>query len=69
MAVEKVYTIKEVSQLLKVNVNKVHQFRKSGLLKCLNLGSFRVRESALQEFLEKYDGMDISDPENVRELM
>ncbi len=65
---EKLYTIKEVSQLLKVNVNKVHSFRKSGLLKCLNLGSYRVRESTLQEFLEKYDGMDISDPENVRNL-
>ena len=65
---EKIYTIKEVSQLLKVNVNKVHSFRKSGLLKCLNLGSYRVRESTLQEFLEKYDGMDISDPENVRNL-
>lgn len=66
---EKIYTIKEVSQLLKVNVNTVHKYRKSGLLKCLKLGSLRVRESALQEFLEKYDGMDISDPENVRELV
>lgn len=66
---EKIYTVKEVSQLLKVNVNKVHQFRKSGLLKCIKIGSFKVRESSLEDFLKKYDGMDISNPDNVRELV
>lgn len=66
---EKVYTVKEVSELLKVNINTVHKFRKSGLIKFMKLGSYKVRESSLEEFLEKYDGKDVSDPENVRDLV
>lgn len=66
---EKVYTVKEVAQLLKVNVNTVHKFRKSGMLKFMKIGSFKVRESSLEDFLKKYDGYDVSDPENVRELV
>lgn len=65
---EKIYSVKEVAEMLKVNINTVHKFRKSGLLKCIKIGSFKIRESSLSAFLEKYDGMDISDPENVREL-
>lgn len=66
---EKLYTIKEVSKLLKCNVNRVHQLRKAGLLKCLKLGSYKVTESSLNQFLENYDGMDISNPSEVRELV
>lgn len=66
---EKVYTVKEVAELLKVNVNTVHKFRKSGMLKFMKIGSFKVRESSLEDFLKKYDGYDVSDPENVRELV
>lgn len=56
---EELYTIKEVSEILKVNVNTVHTLRKSGLLKCMKLGSYKVRESSLQDFLEKNDGREI----------
>lgn len=65
---EKLYTIKEVSKLLKCNVNKVHELRKGGLLKCLKLGSYKVTEASLNRFLSEYDGMDVSDPTEVREL-
>lgn len=65
---EKLYTIKEVAGLLKCNVNRVHELRKHGLLKCLKLGSYKVTESSLNKFLETYDGMDISNPDEVREL-
>ena len=65
---EKLYTIKEVSKLLKCNVNRVHELRKAGLLKCLKLGSYKVTETSLNKFLESYDGMDVSNPEEVREL-
>lgn len=65
---EKLYTIKEVSEILKVNVNFIHTLRKAGLIKVMKLGSFKIRESSLREFLEKYDGKDLSDPLEVREL-
>ena len=62
----KIYTIKEVSKLLKCNVNRVHDLRKRGLLKCLRLGSWKVTEASLDEFLNKYDGKDIDHIEEVK---
>ena len=59
----KIYTIKETSRLLKCNVNKVHDLRKRGLLKCLKLGSWKVTEESLDNFLRKYDGKDIDNIE------
>lgn len=55
----KIYTIKEVSKILKCNVNRVHELRKSGLLKCLKIGSWKVTEASLDDFIRKYDGQDI----------
>ena len=61
----KLYTIKEVSKLLKCNVNRVHELRKSGLLKCLKLGSWKVTEASLDDFIRKYDGQDIDSLEEM----
>lgn len=66
---ERLYTVREVAEILKVNRNKAYDLIRKGFIKSLNLGSIRVRESALQTFLETYDGMDISDLENVRKIV
>lgn len=66
---EKLYTVREVAAILQVNRNKAYELVKKGFIKSLNLGSIRVRESALQNFLETYDGMDISDLNNVRKIV
>lgn len=63
-----IYTIKEVSELLKTNVEYVHKLRKSGLLPCIKLGSYKVRKEALDEFLAKYEGLDLTDPFKVKEV-
>ena len=39
-----------------------------GLLPALKLGSIRVRKAALDEFLQRYEGHDLSDPLNIKEL-
>lgn len=62
----KIYTIKEVSKILKCNVNRVHELRKSGLLKCLKLGSWKVTETSLDDFIRKYDGRDVDSLEEER---
>ena len=51
------YTVGEVAALLKCNPGRVYAFLKLGCLKC--------RKEALQEFLAKYEGYDISDPEHI----
>ena len=59
------YTIKEVSEILKTNVTYVHRLRKAGLLPCIKLGAYKVRREALEDFLRKYEGQDLSEPEKV----
>ena len=60
--------MKEVSEILKTNVTYVHKLRKAGLLPCLKLGTYKVRAEALNEFLEKYENYDLTDPENIKDL-
>lgn len=62
------YSVKEVSEILKTNVDYVHKLRKSGLLPFIKLGSYKVRKESLQEFLKTYDGKDLTDPFNIKGL-
>ena len=62
------YTGDEVSELIKTNVGYVYNLIKKGYLPALNLGSLKVRRASLLEFLEKYDGKDLSDLDNIKDL-
>ena len=62
------YTVKEVAELLKTNVDYVHKLSKSGLLPILKIGQYKVRAESLYIFLEQYEGKDLTDPFNVKEL-
>lgn len=62
------YTVKEVSSALGVNVHVVYELIKKGLLHAMKLGSLKVRKQTLEYFLEKYEGMDLTDLDNISEL-
>ena len=62
------YTVKEVAELLKTNVDYVHKLRKSGLLPFLKIGQYKVSKQSLELFLQKYEGKDLTDPFDVKEL-
>ena len=62
------YTVKEVSEVLKTNVDYVHKLRKSGLLPFIKLGSYKVRKESVEEFLKAYEGKDLTDPFNIKGL-
>lgn len=62
------YTVKEVAELLKTNIDYVHKLRKAGLLPFLKIGQYKVRKQALELFLERYEGKDLTDPFNIKEL-
>lgn len=64
---EMLYTAKEVAAILKTNVDYVYKLHKAGLLRFMKIGSLKCRKSTLEAFLAKYDGMDVSDPFNVKE--
>ena len=65
---EMLYTVKEVSQILKCNTDYVHKLRRSGLLKFMKLGSFKVRKTELDRFLADSEGKDLTNPDNVTDL-
>lgn len=62
------YTVSEVAKLIKTNTNYVYELIKKGFLPALKLGSYKVRRAALLEFLEKYEGKDLTDLNNVVDL-
>ena len=62
------YTVKDVASTFGVNVHVVYELIKKGLLPALKLGSLKIRKKSLESFLEKYDGMDLSDLDNITEL-
>ena len=62
------YTVKEVAELLKTNVDYVHKLRKAGLLPFLKLGSYKCRKEALEKFLAESEGLDLTEPHHVRLL-
>lgn len=62
------YTVKDVASTFGVNVHVVYELIKKGLLPALKLRSLKIRKKSLESFLEKYDGMDLSDLDNITEL-
>ena len=63
-----VYTVKEIAAMLHTNAAFIYRLISLGLLPALKLGSIRVRRVALEDFLSKYEGYDLSDPENIKTL-
>lgn len=65
---EMLYTVPEVAEILKCNTDYVYKLQRTGLLKFIKIGRWKVRKATLEEFLAKYDGMDITDPSNIKEV-
>lgn len=63
------FTVEEVSKLLKTNPPYVYKIIKMGLLPVLKLGRYKVRKIALDEFLRKYEGKDLSDLNNIKDII
>lgn len=67
--IPKLYTVAETAKLFHVNRNTVYKLIDSGLLPALKLGSLKILGTALDEFLEKYNGYDLSDFNDIREIV
>ena len=64
-----IYTVKEVSQLLRTNAAFIYKLIDTGLLPALKLGSLHVRKEALDEFLQKHEGCDLSDLSHIKPIV
>lgn len=62
------FTIKEVSKKLKINVSDTYKLIKAGHLQALKLGSLKVTSLELDRFISNAGGKDYSDLKDVKEL-
>lgn len=62
------YTVKETAKILKVNTNRVYELINKGVLPVLKLGSYKIRKATILDFLKKYEGKDLTDLDNIKEL-
>lgn len=62
------FTIKEVSKKLKLNVSDTYKLIKAGHLQALKLGALKVTSLELDRFIKDASGKDFSDLNNVKEL-
>lgn len=65
---EILYTVAEASKLIKTNPAYVYKLINAGLIPVIKLGSIKIRRSSLLEFLEKYEGMDLTNPKEIKKL-
>lgn len=65
---EVIYTVAETAKLLKTNPAYIYKLINAGLLPALKLGGIKIRKVALLEFLKKYEGKDLRDVNNIKEL-
>lgn len=65
---EVLYTVSETAKLLKTNTNYVYSLINSGILPALKLGSLKIRKEAISEFLKKYEGKDLTNLQNIKDL-
>ena len=59
------YTVKETAYILGCNVHLVYNLVNKGLLPALKLGSLKIRKASIGKFLDKYDGMDLTNLDNI----
>lgn len=62
------YTVSEVARLIKTNPAYVYELIKADLLPVLKLGSYKIRRTSLLDFLKKYEGYDLTNPNDVKKL-
>ncbi|AVQ21344.1 DNA-binding protein [Fusobacterium necrophorum subsp. funduliforme] len=64
-----VYTVAETAKILKVNKNKIYEYINQGILPAINLGTLKITHSAILSFLQKYEGMDLSNLHNIHPII
>ena len=62
------YTVSETAELLKVNRNSVSELLRKNIIRGIKIGSLKITRVELLEFLEKNNGKDLSDLDNIKEL-
>lgn len=58
------YTVPEAAALLKCGSKQIYTYISAGLLPAMKLGRLKIRPAAIERFLAKWEGYDLTDPMN-----
>ncbi|WP_097026145.1 helix-turn-helix domain-containing protein [Clostridium peptidivorans] len=61
-------SVTETAERLKTNKNFIYLLIKKGFLKSLKIGSMKIRNTEINRFLQEFDGKDLTDLNNVKDL-
>ena len=62
------YTVAEVSEIFKINKNAVYELINHGLLQGLKLGAMKITKLEILRFLDTYNGKNLDDLDNIKDL-
>lgn len=63
------YSVREVSRILRTNTGFVYALVNAGVLPALKLKSLRIRKESLDKFLMEYEGYDLSTLDAIKKLV
>ncbi len=62
MTEDKFLTIKEVAEILRVSGRSVNRYIKAGKLKASRIGQWRIKQSDIDKFIDKYANIQDKKP-------
>lgn len=65
---DRLHSVKETANILCTSRNKVYDLIKGGYLASVKIGSLKVPESSIDIFIQKGQGFDYSDLNNIKPL-
>lgn len=63
-----VYSVEETRKIMKTSPEIVRSLIKRKMLVALKLKSIRIPEYAIEDFFRKYEGMDLSNLDDIKEM-
>lgn len=65
---QKLYSVKELTKISGLNKNLIYDFINFGYLRAIKFKTIKVTENSWNEFIDKYNGYDLSDLKNPKKI-
>lgn len=59
---DKLLSVRDVAKALHIGTNTANKLVQTGVIRSLNLGGRKVRRRELEAWMERMEGMDLTDP-------
>ena len=63
------YSVHETAKILHSSPSYIYKLIAKGYLPAIKLGSYKIRKSTLEKFLQEYENKDLTDLSNIKPSM